>query len=285
MSKIAVHLHIFYYNQVDYFLKKLQSLSDYNYDLFVTLPDENTEVIRKIKAFKSNTKIWAVGNRGYDVGPFIDFLNKINLDNYDFILKLHTKGTSWSQCTKLNKRYISNYDWAHLMINALLESKETIAHNLDLFKKNQNIAMVGSQSCLTSEKQCFQGLINEINGILTKLNLPNITSCTFIAGTMFMARSAIFKPLQEKYLISDFASTNGRVKDGTLAHVFERVFGILASQGNNQIQGIGNENWIKYKSILNATLRFFYQNKKTDKKHIIKIFKISVYRKKLIYEK
>ncbi len=281
MNKIAVHLHIFYDNQVDYFLEKLHSLSDDNFDLFVTMPNDNRSVKQKISAFKPNAQIWIVENRGYDVAPFIDFLNKINLDMYDYILKLHTKGTSWSQCTKLNKLCISNHDWARLMIEALIKDKETVTNNLRLFQENPEVAMIGSETCLTSDNQCFQNMIKEINAVLLKLNIPTTTTCSFIAGTMFMARSPIFKPLQYQFQPSDFPITNGHVKDGTLAHVFERIFGILACQGNNRIQGIGNENWIKFKSALNTIMRFFYQNKKTEEKHIIKVLKICIYKKKL----
>ncbi len=279
MMRIAVHLHIFYDNQVDYFLKKLKNLSNNNFDLFVTMPCPKTDVIGKIKNFKSTVQIWTVENRGYDVAPFIDFLNKINLDDYDYILKLHTKGTSWLRNTKLNNKYISNRDWAKLMIEALLKDKKIVQNNIRLFKNNPNISMIGSKACLTADKHYYQTLITDINQVLSVLNLPKVACCSFIAGTMFMARSAVFKPLQHKYQPTDFAPTNGNVKDGTLAHVFERVFGILATQNGHIIQGIGNETWIYWKSLFNTVFRFFYQNKKTDKKHIIKVLKICVYKK------
>ena len=36
-------------------------------------------------------ELMAVENWGYDVSPFLAFIGKVNLDLYDFLVKLHTK--------------------------------------------------------------------------------------------------------------------------------------------------------------------------------------------------
>ncbi len=278
--RIAVHLHLHYLDQLDYFIGQLANLGGIPFDLFVTLTVENEDVVQKVRAFKPDARIWVVENRGYDVGPFIDFLNQIDLDAYDYILKLHTKGTSWAKNTKLNGYYVSNTDWARLLVEALLKSPEMVYANLNLLATHPHVTLLGSKTCICNQALHYEKLLPQINGVLSRLQLAPVSRCEFLGGTMFMARAGIFKPLQNKFGLSDFEPTNGLVKEGLLAHVMERVFGILATQNRGCIQGVGDETWLAIKGVFNAILRFFYQNKKTESKHIIKVLKISIYRKK-----
>ena len=88
---LLVHLHLFYKEQLDFMINKLKNISNCKWDLYVTMPVENNEIEEKLKKFKPNTKIIIVDNIGYDIWPFIQVVQSINLDNYDYILKIHTK--------------------------------------------------------------------------------------------------------------------------------------------------------------------------------------------------
>ena len=46
---VLVHLHLFYYEQTDYFIKKLANINNCNWDLFVTYVEEDKKSIDKIK--------------------------------------------------------------------------------------------------------------------------------------------------------------------------------------------------------------------------------------------
>lgn len=91
-AKIAVHLHLFYeelWPEIKLYLKNLEC---YNFDLFITYPEKiSEEILKDIKGFKSNVYLFNTPNKGFDLGPFIYFLHKINLNSYDIIFKLHTK--------------------------------------------------------------------------------------------------------------------------------------------------------------------------------------------------
>ena len=41
----------------------------------------------------NNAKIITVPNKGYDIYPFLIVLSKVKLDEYDYILKIHTKNS------------------------------------------------------------------------------------------------------------------------------------------------------------------------------------------------
>ena len=91
LKKISVHLHLYYVDQLDDLLSRLQCLNGYSYDLYVTLINNDEFIRNKILVFKPDAYIWQVPNLGYDIGPFIDFFHKIDLDDYDYIIKVQTK--------------------------------------------------------------------------------------------------------------------------------------------------------------------------------------------------
>ncbi len=284
-GRIAVHLHLYYPDQLPSFLKSLRSLEPFNYDLYVTLVEANKDVVRCIQAFKSDATIWVVENRGYDVGPFIDFLNKIRFSNYSYILKLQTKGLAWRQKTKLNGNcFFTNVEWSRQLLDALLKNKKCVRKNISRFRRHEKVNMVGSYFCICSQPLHYEKLLPRINAILRTLKMVSVNKCSFVAGTMFMARAEIFKPLQGRYVIGDFEFSDGRIKDHTLAHAFERVFGILATRDGGLILGVGDcPQWrAKWKSIFDRIVRFCYQNKRTEKKHIIKLLKMPVYYKRFV---
>ncbi|MBO5441236.1 MAG: hypothetical protein J6A09_01550, partial [Alphaproteobacteria bacterium] len=133
--KIAVHLHLYYQTQLPEMLKLLTNLNQpgINWDLYVTLPltdsltDAQAEVIsNRILSVFPNAKITHPENRGYDVGAFIDFLHHINLDEYDYVLKVHTKNQDKRNQTILNGNKLDNALWRKILLDALLITKKQI---------------------------------------------------------------------------------------------------------------------------------------------------------------
>ena len=115
MKTLAVHLHLYYTEQLPNILKYLRNMEDVDYDLFVTMVKAAEGVEEQIKSFNNKAKIWVVENRGYDIGPFIDFLHKINLDDYKYVLKLHTKGSKSNNYTLLNNKRLDNALWGKIL--------------------------------------------------------------------------------------------------------------------------------------------------------------------------
>ncbi|MBP3686950.1 MAG: hypothetical protein J6J35_01130 [Alphaproteobacteria bacterium] len=283
--KIAVHFHLYYQTQLPEMLKLLTNLNQpgINWDLYVTLPltDSLTDaqakaISNRILSIFPNAKITHPENRGYDVGAFIDFLHHINLDEYDYVLKVHTKNQNKRNQTILNGNKLDNALWRKILLDALLITKKQIHKNLALLSKNPQIGMLGAKYCLTNEKHAYQELLPEINAVLSQMSLPPVTKVTFVAGTMFLCKASLLKPLRT-LSIADFSPTNGKVRDKTLAHVIERAFGAIIEQQNYQLRGIP-QNHYAIKFLIKRYTRFFYQKKHTKSgKTIIKICKLPVY--------
>ena len=280
MGKIAVHLHLFYLEQLDDLLVRLQNLTDYPYDLFVTMVDDNAEAKQKILTFKSDAKIWIVPNLGYDVGPFIDFLHKINLDEYDYIIKIHTKRAKSGSYCIFNRHRFDMKTWRAMLLDAVI-SKSAVANNLRLLAQNDKIGMVGSDFILTDEKCVYQNVTLQIETEMVKIGMEIPKDKHFVAGTMFWARAKLLKPLLV-YKIEDFAVSEGQIHDGTLAHVIERMFGLVITAQGYQVRGVFYKKYLLNHFIANFK-RFIFQKKLTRQgNEIIKICKIPVYHRKEI---
>lgn len=277
-NRIAVCLHLYYAEQLPDMLKYLRNLrqSGVPYDLYVSLPEPREEIEQALRAAEPAVEIWHPANRGYDIGPFIDFLHKIDLAKYAFILKIHTKNQNQGNYTILNGNRMDNLLWGRVLLEALLGTPERIRQNFRRMEQNQNIGMLGSKYCLTAEKQAYASLQQRLSDELATLGYPEETKIKFIAGTMFMACTEVLRPFL-RYTLADFPATDGKIKEGTFAHVMERLFGALVIAQGREIHGVSH-NGYGIKFLAAALRRFLFQTKTTKSgKKIVKICKLPVY--------
>ena len=266
MPKIAVHLHLYYLEQLDDILQRLSYLDVCKYDLFVTMSELNPQAHEKILKFNPQATIWQTQNFGYDIGPFIDFLHKIKLDDYDYVLKIHTKRMSGDYCQFNHKRF-SVKTCRNMLLDGVLCSPQAVKANLRIMTDNQTVGMIGNDYILTDEKASLLPLP-------TGLTMPK--DLHFVAGTMFFVRAKLLRPFL-KYKIEDFTISDKSVHDNTLAHVLERLFCFAVTAQGYKIQGV------KYKSyawlfFIAKLKRFLFQKKITRHGNlIIKICKIPVF--------
>lgn len=278
-KRILVHLHLYYLNQLDEILNRLQNLQGLNFDLYVTMVNKSPAAEQKIKQFKPDTHILQVANQGYDIGPFIEVLHSLNLDNYDYVLKIHTKGTAAENYTRINGKRLNNKLWNRLLFDALLFSEEQVHNNLRQLA-NADIGMLSSTYLITDDKKLYEQFLPQINEILQAESLPQVDTFSFVAGTMFWAKASLFKPLQ-KYRLADFPVTDGKVKEGTLAHCFERLFGAVAQAQGLKLYGVKSSK-VGFTFALNEFKRFLFYKKHTQSgKLLIKICKIPIWTQKI----
>ena len=271
-------MHLYYLEQLDDILQRLSYLDVCKYDLFVTMSELNPQAHEKILKFNPQATIWQTKNFGYDIGPFIYFLHKIKLDNYDYVLKIHTKRMSGDYCQFNHKRF-SVKTWRNMLLDGVLCSPQAVKDNLQIMTKNPTVGMIGSDYILTDEKASLLPLPT-LSAEMQKIGLTMPKDLHFVAGTMFFVRAKLLRPFL-KYKIEDFTISDKDIHDNTLAHVLERLFGLAVTAQGYKIQGV------KYKSYelqitINTLKRFLFQKKMTRHgKLIIKICKIPVYVKEI----
>ena len=280
--RLAVHLHIYYTDMWKDIKTYLENMKDYPYHLYVTLTKDNDEIIQEIKKFHKNTTIYIVENRGYDVGGFVYFLNKIDLEQYDLIIKLHTKNRNGCE-TLINHRYISRNDWYHLLFEGILGSNALFKKNIAKFEANNDLGMIGSKYLITSNIKNCREVKAGVQELMVKFGYSKPQTITFVAGTMFIVRNHLLKQIKDSFSIGDFEISNPNIKDGTLAHILERVFGCIVIAQGYRLNGYDKNSSIGCSSLLRTASNFVYRKKITKNNYLlIKIFKLPVYHRKLI---
>lgn len=230
--KLLIVLHIFYYEQVWEFIEKLFFIDKSNTDLYITLTESKVHNIYKkiiLQAFP-NARVIFVKNCGWDIWPFLNIINSVNLNEYDYVLKLHTKSRSYGYRYYY---YNSNFFWVKCswrdeLIKSLIGSREIFESNLKVLKKQDN-GMISNgifiaENGLHSNGMFFNALQKECLRIGICIN--DMRDVKFVAGTMFLCRSNILKPIQFKYGEKDFNPNT--LTNRELPYLLERIFGILA---------------------------------------------------------
>lgn len=279
--RLAVHLHMYYWEMWPEIKKYLRNLEDYPYDLFVTMNKRNATIEQDIKKVHENTVFFEVENRGYDVGPFVYFLHQIDLEKYDLILKIHTKNNKSGACGVINGRWMSRKSWFMLLIEALIGSKSIFNRNIKAFNQDAYLGMIGSKYLITSSstKTVIDGVVENME----RLKMTNYLPIRFVAGTMFMVRSEIMQKIKDSFNITDFEITSGKIHDETLAHVLERLFGCFTQALGYTIKGFDKNIKFEVVGMSEYLKHFIYQKKVTKHNRLqVKVFRIPIYRKKVV---
>lgn len=244
MKKVLVHLHIYYRDQTDYFIGKLSNICGCEWDLYVTMTELNSETESKLLSFKPDAHIMKVENRGYDVWPFIRVLKSVDLDKYDYILKLHTKNRS-DASIRINGLSFDNYKWRDELVDPLLKSKKIFLKLLDNFDRYPEVGLMCSHLLYKHISNRLKEDMSKLDNELKRLGL-NIKDKKFCAGTMFIARSAPYKLFQHDGLIDIglFSDIPHSHSSGSMAHVYERILTMVVNAAGYKVKPI-IINWVK----------------------------------------
>lgn len=222
--KALVHLHVYYHDQVDYFIEKLKNINGIDWDLVVTMADHDEDTERRLKEFKADVRFLTTENFGYDVWPFLKVIKNHNLSDYDYVIKLHTKRSM--KGIKLNKTTLKGFQWRNVLVDGILHSPKYFRKLLDEFEKNPQIGMISSLMTYLKGDWNLSG--TEVKKEMERLGLPFYEG-NVCYGTMFMARASVFLPLQTDKVDISLFDKEKPVSGLTFstAHYYERLLSIL----------------------------------------------------------
>lgn len=281
MKPIFVHVHIYYADMWSELKEYLCNIS-VPYDLHVTTVFENSYLQEDVLYFDSNAHFEIVENRGYDVGPFIYVLSKINLDSYSYVIKIHTKRDMAIQ-SNVNGFLCEGAKWREYCLSFL--QKENFDKCIKAFDSRKKLGMIGNYH-LISKKEEYDKEAKKDAIQMIKAEKNFFHGYKFIAGTMFFCRSHLLKKLQNLNLkITDFEFAD-RQHTSSKAHVIERYLGLSILSQGYKIEDVFTDKKEIFKSFMHFLyvdiLNFLYRKKITSKGVlIIKIFKIPVFRIKI----
>ncbi|MEF2913399.1 MAG: rhamnan synthesis F family protein, partial [Succinivibrio sp.] len=195
-------------------------------------PKHMEEIENDIKSSFDNVNIIIAENLGYDVAPFVDVLSRVNLEDYSYVIKLHTKRDVPSSASRF---WFKGAKWRNMLLK-FVKTKENFKRVLDRFENDRTIGMHGPVTStfnfITDDKIGHK----ESNRFIQNNICKNKRYYRFVAGTMFMVKAELLKPIQKLNLkYSDFDVPDVSHEDCQLAHMLERAFGYLVYSSGYRI--------------------------------------------------
>lgn len=259
--RILVHLHLFYHGQLPWFLDRLRYLDGYDWDLAVTWNYACAATEKAVRAFKPEARFLTVENVGYDVWPFLEMLSKVDVSPYDILFKLHTKNVTSCKTVRLNGLHLREAAWRNVLVDALLGSPEQVRSVVSVFREQADAGMVCSGKLYASLDFPEDGTM--LTEELAALGLRT-EERRFCAGNMFAVRPCLLAPLRKRdFRPGQFPSRSRSGSGGTLAHVYERVFSLLApAQGYRVVTmdppDAAYERRMRLRKVLKPVLTFIF---------------------------
>jgi lipopolysaccharide biosynthesis protein len=290
MKPILVHAHVYYPEMWPELKACVANIAPHSFKVFVTLSQAHQDVVDDVKTSFNDAEVEVVENRGFDVGPFIHVLNRVNLDEYSYIVKLHTKrdlGKEMSEFCRNWFRNLSDSKWRDALLS-FIQTKENFEKTLKAFEDNPKIGMQNCHQIIIHHDFYDRVSDKAFKAWLQEKELPFFKSA-FVGGTMFIARAEIFKDLQQLGLtLKDFPDPKGG-HNAQLAHIIERFLGYIVYK-NKMICANGlcsqkeeeryHRNIYIRTKYIDPLIRFFYQKKMTKSgKELVKILRIPIFRK------
>lgn len=243
--KLAIVIHAFYEDIFSEILKKI-SLTNFSYKLFVTAPFEIEGKIRKmLEELGQDFVLRILENRGRDVLPFLCIYPDIRAEGFDIIVKVHTKKSTHRKDGRV---------WCGDILDKLLENS-SLDRALAAFATDPTIGMIGPHGHCISLASYLGENKDRVFSIGARLGLSqdDVASQSFVAGTMFIARTEVFEPLVRLGFDDAAFEPEAGQKDGTLAHALERAMalsvkasGMRLASSDNTIEEITPEKHYRF---------------------------------------
>lgn len=249
MVKILLHIHIYYvksWHRIEKRIKSLVADKSVKIKILTTVSSsiDDSDILKIEQSQIPDMSVIRVPNEGYDIQPFFYVLKSISIDEYDYLIKLHTKNAVFGIDVKFNGRFISRIQWTNFLIDAIAGSHKVLEENIFRMQSDPTIGMIGSSYCITKFSSDDEEERRLIENYIRILHADEISNAQYIAGTMFMVKTEILKPLIETGLVDEkFEKSESHKLGGSKAHAIERIFGILVSLNNKKICGFDKSLW------------------------------------------
>ena len=220
--KIAVQVHLFYDDLIEYIINKTNNIPT-KFDLYISITSNQiySHLEKYINKYSncSHYQILIVENRGRDVLPFLNQMKSL-LNNYKYICHMHSKKT------KQNPEL--GFLWRNYLFNNLLGNVQIVREILNDFENNEKIGFIYPESfykiiyhlpiLLTDTKKWMNFLFDKL--------FPNYQIgylSNFPAGNMFWAKVKAIHQIFEYNFTEYFPNEEDQIEN-TIMHAIERIW-------------------------------------------------------------
>lgn len=270
--KVCVCLHLYYWEMISEMKQYLKNLP--KYDLYITTPKENKERENEILAEFEDAHIIYTENEGFDVYPFVCFLKEVDLQQYDVVVKLHTK-KDIPIVYSLNGFDLSNHLWRYYLLDGILGDKNRTGKILKKFEKDEKLGLVGSAELIIRDEDIDKDIdMKKVEHTMNEIGL-SICKKEFVAGSIFIVRAKLLEKLKERnFSVEEFPPYLPRDWNG-LPYCLERCFGCMISAQGYKLKGVYASSTIHNRKIylmkrIQACFPKIYRKMKTFKERMNK---------------
>lgn len=241
--KILVHLHLYYTGAWVEIKEYLKNLSCYPYKLIVTYTEApcQSDFIADIKNFKSDAKIIPCANKGFDIGPFMEVLKNIKLEDYDIIYHIHSKSVAEKGRLAYNKLF-KKKSWFKQLYSGCL-GVFNVHKGIKALAEENHFGLVGANNLIV--KDSSQRVI-AVKKYAFRYGLMILQDYEFLIGSCFGIRANLLSSIQKLHLgLDDFNNSQRSVF--TLAHALERIIAtevINAGYQFYKLPVLHNNHWL-----------------------------------------
>ena len=261
MPDILIHAHVYYPELWDELADCIGNI-DADFDLYVTTVGTNTVLNQKITSRFAGAKILACENKGFDIAPFFKVLDSVDLDAYRYLVKIHTKRDVSYAAVFPNGYDLSGDGWRESLLLPF-KTRENWQKTAAWLASGETGMVADGRVIVNKLRCCDTGACAYAKKMVEQFGL-SYKNNTFVAGTMFAAKAALFKCLQNKAGGFDFKDS---IREGDiLPYACERLLGMIVSAQGKKIQALNDDmakvrlHWLFF-----VILRFFFMKKKNRK--------------------
>ncbi len=228
MGRLLVHFHVYYEDQIPWFLEKMENICGCEWDLAVSYSHMEEASRERILSFRPDAMMFQLENLGYDLWPFIHILKSLDISRYDYVMKLHTKAP-FKKRMKWRSVPIKGNVWRDRLVDALLESPETFRRLIMRFEQDPSAGLFCQRIFLITAESPFPEDNEALSEEMSRIGL-SVEDRHFCAGTMFLSRMAPFSFIVKAPISAEmFSSASVSHGNGSLAHVYERILSFVVS--------------------------------------------------------
>lgn len=281
MKPILIHIHLYYGDMWPELRTRLENILSLNHKtaLIVTLPQSDSMLTQEIEAQYPDAGIVKVPNRGYDIAPFLEVLQSVNLDDFSYVIKLHTKRDMPGDAFLKPMPY--NYGgsrWREYLLNFCRQ--EHLPRIMQRFAQESDLGMVADYRLIRGTRE--PRFVKPLGELLTRAGLQN-KGYQYVMGSMFICRASLLAPLQKLgFCAADFPAAD-EAHSENLSHVLERFLGLAVLAQGYRIADVFSGKWEQstFRRLLLRIWLFIYSSKrKSSGGRVIKILKVPVYSSK-----
>jgi lipopolysaccharide biosynthesis protein len=228
-SRLAVVIHVHFPDLWREIEDALSAIPE-TYDLFVSLTKEAGDaIIDVIRERHPTAQLHIFPNHGRDSLPFLAFAQTGALNNYQLVLKLHTKRS-------LHR--VDGDDWRQTLVNGILGSTENVQQIITAFENDPDLGIVVADNNICGDDPGhWNGNLTRLSDLGRRIGIVEVPpGACFPGGSMYWIRPFLLRTLAGLNVSSADFEREPIALDGSAAHAVERLVGLVCQDAGMTVK-------------------------------------------------